>query len=65
MQEATATAIPNDSGNYSLDTMVRYAFFYEIQNKLSLNPDLPNDPKLKAALEYMERRVLEITKKYK
>lgn len=62
MQEA---AVNIETNNYSLETMVRYAFFYEIQNRLSLNPDLQNDPKLQAALEYMESRVQEITKKYK
>ena len=52
------------SDNYSLETMVRYAFHYEVQNVLQLKPN-QNDPELKTVIEYMQRRIDEIAKKYK
>ena len=50
--------------NYSLETMARYAFTYEVQNKLliGLNQD---DPELQTVIRYMEARIAEIAKKYK
>ena len=52
------------SDNYSLETMIRYAFHYEIQNTLQTKPN-QNDPDLKTVIEYMQRRIDEIAKKYK
>ena len=52
------------SENYSLDTMIRYAFHYEVQNTLQTKPN-QNDPELKTVIEYMQRRIDEIAKKYK
>jgi len=59
--QAQATA-PSD--NYSLETMIRYAFHYEVQNTLQTKPN-QNDPELKTVIEYMQRRIDEIAKKYK
>ena len=53
------------TNNYSLDTMLRYAFAYEVQNYLNLNPNVTHDPKLTAVLEYLEARIQEISQKYK
>ena len=50
--------------NYSLDTMIRYAFHYEVQNNLQTKPN-QNDPELQAVIRYMEARIAEIAKKYK
>jgi hypothetical protein len=50
--------------NYSLDTMIRYAFHYEVQNNLQTKPN-QSDPELKTVIEYMQRRIDEIAKKYK
>jgi|APCry1669188910_1035180.scaffolds.fasta_scaffold765787_1 hypothetical protein len=50
--------------NYSLEIMVRYAFDYEVQNKLQLNQN-QNDPEIQAIIRYMKRRIEEIAKKYK
>jgi hypothetical protein len=50
--------------NYSLETMIRYAFHYELQNTLQTKPN-QNDPDLKTVIEYMQRRIDEIAKKYK
>jgi hypothetical protein len=50
--------------NYSLDTMIRYAFHYEVQNNLQTRPN-QSDPELKTVIEYMQRRIDEIAKKYK
>lgn len=52
------------SDNYSLDTMVRYAFHHELQNNLQTKPN-QNDPELKTVIDYMQRRIDEIAKKYK
>ena len=52
------------SDNYSLETMIRYAFHYELQNTLQIKPN-QNDPELKTVIEYMQRRIDEIAKKYK
>jgi hypothetical protein len=52
------------SENYSLDTMIRYAFHYEVQNNLQTKSN-QNDPELKTVIEYMQRRIDEIAKKYK
>jgi len=52
------------SDNYSLETMIRYAFHYEVQNTLQTKPN-QNDPELKTVIEYMQRRIDEIAKKYK
>jgi hypothetical protein len=52
------------SDNYSLETMVRYAFHYEVQNVLQLKPN-QNDPELQTVIRYMEARIAEIAKKYK
>jgi hypothetical protein len=52
------------SDNYSLETMIRYAFHYELQNTLQTKPN-QNDPDLKTVIEYMQRRIDEIAKKYK
>jgi len=52
------------SDNYSLETMVRYAFHYEVQNTLQIKPN-QDDPELKTVIEYMQRRIDEIAKKYK
>jgi hypothetical protein len=50
--------------NYSLDTMIRYAFHYEVQNNLQTRPN-QNDPELQTVIRYMEARIAEIAKKYK
>ena len=50
--------------NYSLDTMIRYAFHYEVQNNLQTKPN-QNDPDLQTVIRYMEARIAEIAKKYK
>ena len=50
--------------NYSLDTMIRYAFHYEVQNNLQTKPN-QNDPELQTVIRYMEARIAEIAKKYK
>jgi len=50
--------------NYSLDTMIRYAFHYEIQNNLQTKSN-QNDPELQTVIRYMESRIAEIAKKYK
>lgn len=50
--------------NYSLETMARYAFNYEVQNKLLINPN-QDDPEIQAVIRYMEARIAEISKKYK
>ena len=52
------------SDNYSLETMVRYAFHYEVQNTLQTKPN-QNDPDLQTVIRYMEARIAEIAKKYK
>jgi len=52
------------SDNYSLETMVRYAFHYEVQNILQIKPN-QNDPNLQTVIRYMEDRIAEIAKKYK
>jgi hypothetical protein len=50
--------------SYSLETMVRYAFTYEVQNKLLIGLN-QNDPEIQAVIRYMEARISEIAKKYK
>jgi hypothetical protein len=50
--------------NYSLDTMIRYAFHYEVQNNLKTKSN-QNDPELQTVIRYMEARIAEIAKKYK
>jgi hypothetical protein len=50
--------------NYSLDTMIRYAFHYEVQNNLQTKSN-QNDPDLQTVIRYMEARIAEIAKKYK
>ena len=50
--------------NYSLDTMIRYAFHYEVQNNLQTKPN-QNDPELQTVIRYMEDRIAEIDTKYK
>lgn len=50
--------------NYSLDTMIRYAFHYEVQNNLQTKPN-QSDPELQTVIRYMEARIAEIAKKYK
>jgi len=52
------------SDNYSLETMIRYAFHYEVQNTLQTKPN-QNDPDLQTVIRYMEARIAEIAKKYK
>jgi hypothetical protein len=59
--QAQATA-PTE--NYSLDTMIRYAFHYEVQNNLQTRPN-QDDPDLQTVIRYMEARIAEIAKKYK
>lgn len=59
--QAQATAATE---NYSLDTMIRYAFHYEVQNNLQTKPN-HNDPDIQAVIRYMEARIAEIAKKYK
>lgn len=59
--QAQATA-PTE--NYSLDTMIRYAFHYEVQNNLQTKLN-HNDPDLQTVIRYMEARIAEIAKKYK
>jgi len=59
--QAQATAATE---NYSLDTMIRYAFHYEVQNTLQTKPN-QNDPELQTVIRYMEARIAEIAKKYK
>jgi transcriptional regulator GlxA family with amidase domain len=52
--------------NYSIETMVRYALSYEIQNKLQPKTNQnQNDPELQAVIRYMQARIDEIAKKYK
>lgn len=59
------SAQPAVNDSYSLETLVRYAFNYEVQNKLQTNPDTESDPKLQAVLDYMQARIQEIAQKYK
>ena len=54
----------SSSDNYSLETMIRYAFHYEVQNNLQTKPN-QNDPELQTVIRYMEARIAEIAKKYK
>ena len=53
--------------NYSLDTMIRYAFDYELNNLLKIpDKELPEDAEIRQKIiSYMERRISEITKQYK
>ena len=53
--------------NYSLDTMIRYAFDYELNNLLKIpGKELPEDADARQKIiSYMERRISEITKQYK
>jgi hypothetical protein len=53
--------------NYSLDTMIRYAFDYELNNLLRISDkELPEDADARQKIiSYMERRISEITKQYK
>jgi hypothetical protein len=53
--------------NYSLDTMIRYAFDYELNNLLRIpDKELPEDADARQKIiSYMERRISEITKQYK
>jgi len=53
--------------NYSLDTMIRYAFDYELNNLLRIpDKELPEDAEIRQKIiSYMERRISEITKQYK
>ena len=53
--------------NYSLDTMIRYAFDYELNNLLRIpNKEIPEDDEIRQKIiVYMERRISEITKKHK
>ena len=60
--QSVVQAKTND--NYSLEIMVRYAFDYEVQNKIRLKPN-QNDPELQAVYAYMKRRIEEISQKYK
>lgn len=52
-----------DSNSYSIDQMLRYAFEYEVLNRLKL-PDIeiPEDVK-QAVTEYFECRISEIKNK--
>jgi hypothetical protein len=59
-----AQSTTTTSDNYSLETMVRYAFHYEVQNVLQLKPN-QNDPEIQTVIQYMQRRIEEITQKYK
>lgn len=56
-----------DSQNYSIDTMIRYAFVYELNNliKIEEKPLPESEEQRKIIKEYLERRIEEITKKYK
>ena len=53
--------------NYSLDTMIRYAFDYELNNLLRIpDKEMPEDAEARQKIiSYMERRISEITKQYK
>jgi hypothetical protein len=54
----------NTTENYSLETLVRYAFHYEVQNKLQLCSN-HDDPEIQTVIRYMEARIAEIAQKYK
>lgn len=53
------------SDNYSIETMIRYAFDYEVQNHLKTIPNWNEDPKLRSLVEYLEKRIQEIAVKFK
>lgn len=56
-----------DSQNYSIDTMIRYAFVYELNNLIKIEEKpLPESEEQRQIIKaYLERRIEEITKKYK
>jgi hypothetical protein len=56
-----------DSQNYSIDTMIRYAFVYELNNLIKIEEKpLPETEEQRQIIKaYLERRIEEITKKYK
>jgi len=58
------TVVQSSNDLYSLEIMVRYAFDYEVQNKLQLNQN-QNDPEIQAVIRYMKQRIQEIAQKYK
>ena len=56
-----------DSQNYSIDTMIRYAFVYELNNLIKIEEKtLPISTEQRQIIKaYLEQRIDEITKKYK
>jgi hypothetical protein len=52
--------------NYSLDTMIRYAFDYELNNLLRIpDKEMPEDAEARQKIiSYMERRINEIKTQY-
>ena len=60
----TTTVLDQSKSNYSTETLIRYAFHHEVQNRLKIDPNAEQDPKLLAVIEYMEKRIGEISKKF-
>lgn len=60
-----SNVLDNQNSNYSTETLIRYAFNHEVQNRLKIDPQLADDPKIQAIIEYMEARIQEIAKKFK
>jgi hypothetical protein len=56
-----------DSQNYSIDTMIRYAFVYELNNliKIEEKPLPVSEEQRQIIKAYLESRIEQITQKYK
>jgi hypothetical protein len=56
-----------DSQNYSIDTMIRYAFVYELNNLIKIEEKpLPISEEQRQIIKaYLEQRIEQITQKYK
>ena len=56
-----------DSQNYSIDTMIRYAFVYELNNLIKIEEKtLPISTEQRQIIKaYLEQRIDVITMKYK
>lgn len=51
--------------SYSTETLIRYAFVHEVQNRLKINQEKTKDPNTQAIIDYMENRIKEISQKFK
>lgn len=53
------------SHDYSVDMIKRTVFLDELNNALRLKPSSDKDEKVVCIIEYLEKRINEIDKKYK